>query len=977
MAKINIFGKTIDVEYDIGVVYADGKPVPKATITPGDDLSVEMRANLADFAKQTTNANEITDVKEFSPDFQKDGSYSNPELSLGVPAHPVVPPLHKGRGANNSLPDGNKLLSGVTAPADTQIVPKFTSPILARNRFTADNKRNAATDFRINPDHPETSLGSYQEYRNSTNGKDFSDGHFAHIGASLTLRATQELLASSRTGYGPDGPDGAGATLASILPGLTQAGASKVNVSDLEVKDVLNQIIAANTTVANLDPSSPLANHQVLSINNTSFGQMNNVLEPFSGLLPLGMLGLSAALVLVLKIALKAILVIFTTITSAGSAKIRRTDDIGRYFKGKYNDVQIDDPGMIPIPLPASLFGLRETSHPYADAIDEGIKQFFGGDIGDSLTQILAAPGFYAVFCRSVVRSAEQIVEATKAAIKGNPIQIAENIIALVDIIKSSKIVAAMNMFATIGDASLNLADLPASKDADPTQKAAQRLSTIDALPDEASSGYKNRLRGQLKLAWSNSSAPSAFVMPQGFLKSLSVMGQVASSDFNELSPLALKNEATMEQASKTGNRLDSEFVKTVEAKLDAEYMPFYFHDLRTNEIISFPAFLTSLGDDFTVNYETSDYYGRVDQVKIYKSTHRKISLGFIIAATGPDDFDQMWFKINKLVTMVYPQWTQGTILNNADESVKITQPFSQIPGASPLIRLRLGDLFRSNYSRFALARLFGIGGKQTFSIKGLSEITTDESYISELQKSSDLIRDPSKAQKGFKFLLETGTYFEAEEPSGGLLAAIAAAAGAGSAKPKLQHNIPHPVVCTVKANNGATLIVDVENKADLGVDKMLEVSTQKVHASPDFFEANLKSVLAGKHYATLTSDQISKVKAFFSPDNNSIVRSFESVGGKGLACQIDSLNFGWLDNIPWETAIYGSRAPKMCRITMNLTPTHDIAPGLDSDGFNRAPLYNVGGAIRGFGGDANDTDGLGQNSFKTSISALASKLRR
>jgi hypothetical protein len=40
----------------------------------------------------------------------------------------------------------------------------------------------------------------------------------------------------------------------------------------------------------------------------------------------------------------------------------------------------------------------------------------------------------------------------------------------------------------------------------------------------------------------------------------------------------------------------------------------------------------------------------------------------------------------------------------------KFIQPFSQIPTASPLIRLRIGDVIKGNYSRFGIARLFGLG---------------------------------------------------------------------------------------------------------------------------------------------------------------------------------------------------------------------------------------------------------------------------
>ena len=41
--------------------------------------------------------------------------------------------------------------------------------------------------------------------------------------------------------------------------------------------------------------------------------------------------------------------------------------------------------------------------------------------------------------------------------------------------------------------------------------------------------------------------------------------------------------------------RLSSESVREIEDKLECEYMPFYFHDIRTNEILPFHAFLESI----------------------------------------------------------------------------------------------------------------------------------------------------------------------------------------------------------------------------------------------------------------------------------------------------------------------------------------------------------------------------------------------
>ena len=95
-----------------------------------------------------------------------------------------------------------------------------------------------------------------------------------------------------------------------------------------------------------------------------------------------------------------------------------------------------------------------------------------------------------------------------------------------------------------------------------------------------------------------------------------------------------------------SNNRIPKEVVKRLENILDSEYVPFYFHDLRTNEILSFHAFLTSLQDSITPQYNSVSGYGRLDPVQIYQGTTRSLQVGFTVYATNREDFDEMWFKI-------------------------------------------------------------------------------------------------------------------------------------------------------------------------------------------------------------------------------------------------------------------------------------------------------------------------------------------
>ena len=163
---------------------------------------------------------------------------------------------------------------------------------------------------------------------------------------------------------------------------------------------------------------------------------------------------------------------------------------------------------------------------------------------------------------------------------------------------------------------------------------------------------------------------------------------------------------------------------------------PFYFHDLRTNEIVAFHAFLNGLDDSYSAEYNKTGGLGRVDKVQIYRDTTRRISLSFYVAATSKEDFNEMWYKINKLITLLYPQWSVGQrVITPSGAGQAFRMPFSQVMTSSPLIRLRVGDVLKTNYSKFNLARVFGIGEADTQvsqpdgTMTGLLDKNPDKSF--------------------------------------------------------------------------------------------------------------------------------------------------------------------------------------------------------------------------------------------------------
>lgn len=980
MSKLNVFGKPL--AFDVGVTY-DGtlaKP-PSKPVAEGDDLSivtletatkrvVDDTGGTGEAGQSTANAypikstevvmTKITSADGTTPPLSpaKDGfatstedqrrlsSYSNSAVADNAPRGMPVPNLSKGKSSKDK-PNGNTYLPS------KKPVEEYSTPLLRTNRFN-DNAKIPDTDkkYRVNPGKPLETLGSYQNYLNSTNGKMLSDGDMANIGPMLSLRSTKELSSDS---YGQDGPDGVGASGASILPGLSQVALEKVAMEDLTAQSVLAALIKDNTDAVDMSGNGK---RKVLKLD-SSYGQLNNVLEPFNGLLPLGMITTAAALAVALNVALRAILALFLLVTTASNSNSKIKDKFGRYILGQSQFVDgFDKNSFPPIPIPAKLFGLRETKNPYGSAVDEGIKQFFGGSLDKNAKRILESPGFYANFSRTVVQSAADLGRAFKDIGTGNPVQVAENIIGLVDIIKSSKVVGVLNVFAQLGDSALVLQQ-EINRNQDIQDGVSGAISTIDSLDDEPGA-LKNRKKDSLKLAWGNSQIPSAMLFGPNYSKAAKA-STVKPKDVN--SAVATPLSVYTSPSAKLKITLDD--VTKLEEQLNAEYVPFYFHDLRTSEIVSMPAFLTSLSDAFDADYTSDEAYGRVEPIKSYKRTSRKISLGFMCVPTSPDDFDEMWLKINKLTTFVYPQWSQGTVLAKDGES--FIQPFSQIPSATPVIRIRIGDLIRSNYSDMNLARTFGLG-TDDFKLNDASDIFgIDQSVLDTFQsiktKLENLRKNTLSPNDEYDIVpgsYETTTAGGALDAALGAVKSIASTVGVDTGnQTKIVARVPFKLPIVIEEDLGEQIKFKFKDgNSSVGFDDNLVFVCSKSHLVP-----NQQSILVAidKSGIALTTQDNSSVFAdeavrkFFDATSNSIVKSFKQNAGKGLACVVETLSFEWVDNqqITWETDRPGYIAPKLIKVTMAISPIHDLAPGIDSDGVNRAPIYPVGGLSNALGGHA------------------------
>jgi len=491
-----------------------------------------------------------------------------------------------------------------------------------------------------------------------------------------------------------------------------------------------------------------------------------------------------------------------------------------------------------------------------------------------------------------------------------------------------------------------------------------------------------------------------------------------------------------------------------IEKHLNAEYMPFYIRDLRTNEVISFHAFLDSYSDDWSATYSDISGIGRVEAASIYASAARTISFAFTMAAFSEKDMNHMYWKLNKLVTLLYPQYSKGTEMfapTNDGTQKRFYMPFSQIPTASPMVRVRIGDVLTNNYSDLSAMRLMGLGDKKTSpgsdsdsanvplleeppqtGLKvGASPQFTPTQTIGETIVLSNQI-NPNKPMIGDMVVLNFNSSEVDRSLKGNRLAFATIVTGT---KQLADINLPVTInnitpnqhvgknlsdlkTITIKGKKFSDKLSKAEMKkfrkdrknqgknpeqfkkedkvywdtrwkivgfnsrenrvwlspiSQSIPEKTKKAFLKKQHHDTKIYKENdfqhgiqnhflkqgnnkLKGdIVVGISYDVITEND--RYESSFSRRTpgekfiedlnflvgNPVVKSFENNRGSGMAGFLSNLSIDWqLNTAPWEIK-GGLRAPKLIKISCNFKPIHDITPGLDSDGFNRAPVYKIG----------------------------------
>jgi len=860
-----------------------------------------------------------------------------------------------------------------------------------------------------------TPTGRFNPTLKLSDGTPISHMRMAKVGTGLLQRASGEIPAWIADKFDPTGNLAEGGA---ILPSVIQAGLTKVANIKLTAQDVLEHLSEGEE-----NPETLVNIARGFVDDDQSWGAAYSSTEQYDD--PGSAIGVSLTMI-AMVLAINALYSIF--LAGNNERKYSREKKPGdtspsilnQQTKGKYLfDSQDSNAFMSAFPEWREIVGIRQTINSYPEAVGFGVRGFFVGAakadisfgelalalLGQGLDAILgegSPVNANLVVCRTIVRSALVFAIAIDSIIKRfqtSPVSGAKAVLGFLRVFRSSKIIASLNVFATLGDVLLDRKngtitvqtpdgktaemqlmlqaaegdfnpinnfklsvddknkvflrtfDLTAGKGAAATQPLAWSASKgkTDKPSVRMSRLSYNDPSGNLvynpTLAWSSKRAPSLYLLPSN-VNALSgdLSGNTNKSVLDHVSD---SNSRTHVAVTDRQRRIPNEIRQQFEKMLDAEYVPFYFQDVRTNEIISFHAFLTSLSDDYSASYDSVEGFGRVEPVKIYKGTTRKIGLSFIVASTNEADFSEMWTKINKLLTLIYPQYTEGRDLlpssQDGSTSYRFKAPFSQMIGASPLVRIRLGDLLRSNYSKFSIARIFG-AADGTMVIPGAAS-----GPDAKVEKNIDFSKNNAAPSSAVTKDTRPGTKLEI---NGAITGKVVSSPDRMDVPAQIFKKVTNVEVSTnqkgveegsirVKITGDTTpeardAAARNKNNKPLGQQHTVEHTFSA--ASLNLHENEIKKLKQQSEIEYKDS-----LNAFLDPNNNAIIKSFASAGGKGLAGFIESMNFDWYNQTTWETEQRDKIAPKMCKVTLTFSPIHDISPGIDHSGFNRAPVYRVG----------------------------------
>ena len=132
-------------------------------------------------------------------------------------------------------------------------------------------------------------------------------------------------------------------------------------------------------------------------------------------------------------------------------------------------------------------------------------------------------------------------------------------------------------------------------------------------------------------------------------------------------------------------NAVERKLRKREYDKLEQVYnIPFYFKDMRDQSVIILRAYVNGITENVKPSWNSSQFIGRSEPVYNYTHGERDINLNLKLMAGTKKELESIYFKMNRLTSLAYPEYQADGNLNN------------KIRMKPPLTKLRYGDLYNA-----------------------------------------------------------------------------------------------------------------------------------------------------------------------------------------------------------------------------------------------------------------------------------------
>lgn len=131
------------------------------------------------------------------------------------------------------------------------------------------------------------------------------------------------------------------------------------------------------------------------------------------------------------------------------------------------------------------------------------------------------------------------------------------------------------------------------------------------------------------------------------------------------------------------------------------------FKSVTTGVVVSFPAFITTFNDNFTIGFSGETTFGRNDPVKHYQSTSRQIQAALDVLGTDLAHAEENFKNYSKLIQMCYPVYSKPIGKSNNARTIK----------GPPIWRIKYANYISSPDGRGLLGTIAGISFTPKFDM--------------------------------------------------------------------------------------------------------------------------------------------------------------------------------------------------------------------------------------------------------------------